>query len=83
MERYTCPCELLPMIEAALAAEGYVVEEPLQRAVGGTRITVMTCGGAVISLHEDMARDTADINVYSSGQAGGPAVLEQLPRLFP
>lgn len=81
MERYTCPRELIPVIESALAAEGYTVEAPLQRAFGRTRITVMTCGDAVIALHEDGARDMADINVYRNGE-GGLAVLQELPRLF-
>lgn len=83
MERYTCPRELLPVVESALAAEGYVVEEPLQRAVGGARVTVMTRGASVISLHEFMGQDTADINVYRSGETGRLAVLDELPRLLP
>lgn len=81
MERYTCPRELLPVIESALAAEGYVPEAPLHREVGGSRLTVMTCGGSVISLQEDAARDMANINVYRSGEAGRLAVLDELPRL--
>ena len=81
MERYTCPRELLPVIESALAAEGYVLEAPLQRAVGGSRLTVMTRGGSVISLHEDTARDIANINVYRNEAAGRLAILEELPRL--
>lgn len=82
MERYTCPRELLPVIESALAAEGYVVETPLQRAVGGTRITVMTRGNAMISLHEDAAHDMADINVYRNEASGALTVFNELPRLF-
>ncbi|NTU79326.1 MAG: hypothetical protein HGA45_07975 [Chloroflexales bacterium] len=83
MERYICPRELLPVIESGLAAEGYVVEAPLQRAVGSMRITVMTYGGTVISLHEDLARDMADINVYTNGEPTDLAVLQELPRLCP
>lgn len=83
MERYTCPRELLPVIESALAAEGYVLEAPLQRAVGRSRITVMTRGGVVISLHEDMAHDMADIHVYRDQESVGPTVFEKLPRLIP
>jgi hypothetical protein len=81
VERYTCPRELLPVIEAALAAEGYMVEAPLQRNVGGSRMTVMTRGGSVISLHEDRARDMADITVYHDDATGRLAVLDELPRL--
>lgn len=82
MERYTCPRELLAVVESALAAEGYVVEAPLQRAVGGARVTVMTRGASTIALHEEMGRELAAINVYKSGEAAPPAVLEQLPRLI-
>jgi hypothetical protein len=83
MERYTCPRELLPVIESALAAEGYVIEQPLQRAVGPSRVTVMTRGSAMIALHEDLARDTADIHVYPADEAARLTILEELPRLIP
>jgi hypothetical protein len=82
VERYTCPRELIPVIESALAAEGYVVEVPLQRAVGSTRVTVMTRGTAMISLHEDVTRDMADINVYRNEAGGALEVFNELPRLF-
>lgn len=82
MERYTCPLELLPVIESALAAEGYMIEKPLQRAVGASRVTVMTRGGATVALHEDLARDTADIDVYPADEAGRLTILEELPRLI-
>jgi hypothetical protein len=78
---YTCPRELLPVIESALAAEGYVVEVPLQRAVGGTRMTVMTRGGSVISLHEDAAQTLASIRVHLYEATGRLAILDELPRL--
>ncbi len=80
MERYTCLRELLPVIESALAAEGYVVEAPLNRAVGRTRVTVMSRGDDMISLHEELGRDMADINVYA-GESARLAVLNELPRL--
>lgn len=80
MERYTCLRELLPVIESALAAEGYVVDAPLQRSVGRTRVTVMSRGDDVISLHEELGRDMADINVYA-GASARLAVLNELPRL--
>ncbi len=83
MDRYTCLPELLPAIEASLAASGYVATAPLRHAIGGTRITVMTRGAAIVSLREDLGRDMADITVYSSAEMGGIGVLEELPRLFP
>lgn len=81
MERYTCLRELVPVIESALAAEGYVVEAPLQKDVSGTHTTVMTRGNAVISLHEDTTHEMADIHVNADGESGGLTVFEQIPRL--
>ncbi len=83
MERYTCPRELLPVIESALAAEGYAIEESLQRTVAGSRVTVMTRGSAVIALHEDLARDMADINISPADEADRLTILEELPHLIP
>lgn len=84
MRRYSCPRELLPVVESALAVEGYVVATPPQQFDGGVRVTVMARGAAVIALHEDAARETVQINVYGDAVAGELAVLEEeLPRLFP
>lgn len=83
MDRYTCLRELLPVIESALAAKGYVAEAAHRYAVGSKRVTVMTRGAAVIALHEDLGRDMADITVYNNPEAGGIAVLEELPRPCP
>jgi hypothetical protein len=41
--RYTCPCELLPCIEAALAANGYVEAESSLRE-NDNNLVVMRCG---------------------------------------
>ena len=42
----------------------------------------MTCGGTMISLHEDAAHDMADINVYRNEMGGILEIFNQLPRLF-
>lgn len=83
MDRYTCLRELLPVIERALAAKGYVAEAAYRYAVDGRRVTVMTRGAAVIALHEDLGCDMADITVYGSPETGGIGVLEELPPPFP
>ncbi|MFV9505435.1 MAG: hypothetical protein AB4911_12835 [Oscillochloridaceae bacterium umkhey_bin13] len=82
MEYYNCPRELLPVIESALAAEGYLVALPLQRAVGAIRITVMTCGTAIVALHEDRAQAIAQITVYRNEETSQLAILDELPRLI-
>lgn len=82
MNRYTCPRERLPEVETALAAEGYVVEAELRRAVGATRITVLTHTDMVIVLHDDLAQEDATIDLYLPQEAHEPAILAQLPYLI-
>jgi hypothetical protein len=84
MRRYICPRELLPVIESALAVEGYAAAIPPQHFDGGICVTVMSRGAAVVALHEDSSHDIVQINVYGDAQAGELAVLDKdLPRLFP
>lgn len=83
MDCYTCHRELLPVVEAALAAEGYVVKGRPRYESGTTRVTEMTRDGSMIVLREDTARDLAEIVVRTSGASAEPAVLQELARLGP
>lgn len=75
MERYTCPRRLVPMIVSTLASEGYTVQRQSQPAPGGTRVTVITLGRAVVAFHERPAHDTVEILVFAR------AIVTRLPRL--
>jgi hypothetical protein len=83
MLHYTCPRELVPVIESALAAKGYVVELPLQIVAASIRITVMTRGNAVVSLHERGDCDMAEIRFYNHNEPDGLEVMQLLPSLCP
>lgn len=79
MVRYTCMRAMLPTVEAALAAHGYILERPLVKDINGDRMIVMTHPSAVVLLSECMQREIADIAVYGAAQAATTALLEQLP----
>ena len=79
MAHYICASELLPMVEAALAANGYVVEAPLEKQIGGDTLVVMTRGAAIVLLSQSMQRQQADIEIWGDAQAAVTTLLESLP----
>lgn len=79
MVHYTCLRAMLPVVEATLAAHGYVLEHPLQKEVNGDRLIVMTHTSAVVLLSELAQSDLADIEVYGAAQSDTSALLERLP----
>ena len=79
MVRYTCMRAMLPTVEAALAAHGYILERPLANEVNGERKIVMTHQSASVLLSECAQREIANIEVSGATQAATTALLEQLP----
>jgi hypothetical protein len=79
MIRYTCASALLPVVEGALAANGYTIETPLQRLVGGDTLLVMMQGDAVVLLAESPHSDLAQVEVYGAAQSAVMVLLETLP----
>jgi hypothetical protein len=79
MVRYTCMRVMLPTVEAALAAQGYIVERPLKQELNGDRMIVMTHRSAVVLLSECAQSEVADIEVFGAAQAAATELLEQLP----
>jgi hypothetical protein len=61
--RYECLSELLPLVEAALAAHGYTVTAPLQRRVGGGHALVMGSGAASVLLAHPGSHGREDVEV--------------------
>jgi hypothetical protein len=60
IRRYICPSELAPVLEAALAANGYTIELPYQENSKGNGALVMTQGAASVfhtSGHKRPVRD--------------------------
>jgi hypothetical protein len=77
--RYTCRPELLPNIEAALAANGYTIASPFQRSFGGATTLVMTCGLATLLLAYTPTHTLAEIEVWGVALAATVQLLESLP----
>jgi hypothetical protein len=79
LARYTCHRDLVPCIEAALAANGYVVTETVQRENDGTVLVVLCSGTAQVLLATCPDNDAADIEVWGDAQAAAVQLLEGLP----
>jgi hypothetical protein len=76
---YLCARELLPIIEGALAANGYRIDIPRQH--GANRITalVMTRGLTTILLTDAADQALAAIEIWGIGQSLAAELLESFP----
>jgi hypothetical protein len=79
MIRYACQSELLPIIEAALAAHGYHIEVPLQKRGNGAGTMVMTRGLASVLLAQYPDNMTLEIEIWGVAQPVAADLLESLP----
>jgi len=79
MIRYACQNELLPIIEAALAAHGYHIEVPLQERSNGTGAMVMTYGLTSVLLAQWPDNATLEIEIWGVAQPIVANLLESLP----
>jgi hypothetical protein len=77
--RYTCRSELLPSIEAVLAANGYSIASPFHRSHNGATTLVMTCGLATLLLASTPTSDLAEIEVGGVALTAAMQLLESLP----
>ena len=79
IRRYTCPSDLSPVLEAALAANGYAIEIPYQENSEGNSALVMTQGAASVLLIQEATSDQCEINIWGEAQHTAAALLESLP----
>jgi hypothetical protein len=77
---YRCNRDLLPMIEAALATNGYVITIPYQKSSSGATALVMACGGATVLLGCPAKGDIAEIQAWGDLDAVTASLLESLCR---
>ena len=77
--RYACASAMLPVVETALALNGYRVEVPRQRTVGGASALVMSQGLTSILIEADPASALGLIEVWGVPQAPAAQLLESLP----
>jgi len=79
IRRYTCPSELAPVLEAALAANGYTIELPYQENSKGDGALVMRQGAASVLLTHAATSDQCEIDIWGAAQHTTAVLLESLP----
>ena len=77
--RYTCKAELLPVVEGALAANGYTMDLPAQQHFSGAMALVMRCGTTIVLLAHAPNSTVDDIEVWGAGQSATADLFESLP----
>jgi hypothetical protein len=78
MIRYTCRRELLPIVEATLAASSYCIALPRQQSARD-RAVVMANGMSTILLTETREGNLAAVEVYGAPGTTVVALLDALP----
>lgn len=76
---YACPSELAPVLEGALAANGYTIEIAYQENSKGEGAIVMTQGAASVLLTQAATSDQCEINIWGEAQHTAVVLLESLP----
>jgi hypothetical protein len=76
--RYICAADLLPIIEAMLALDGYQVEQPRQQSIDGASALVMSRGSTSILLGIDPPSARGVIEIWGAQQAAVARWLESL-----
>ena len=77
--RYDYASDMLPIVETALTLNGYRVEVPRQRTVGGASALVMSQGLTSILIEADPASEFGLIEVWGVPQAPAGQLLASLP----
>ena len=83
MVSYTCRHEILPIVEAALAAHGYVLESSRSKPINGTSLMMMAAynSGGVLLTHNKTS-ELAEIDIWGTAQSAASSLLESLPLLL-
>jgi hypothetical protein len=77
--QYACPTELLPAIEAGLAANGYRIIVPVQMSHDGASAMVMAYGTTYILLTYAPDSEFAEIEIWGTAQTAVADLLETFP----
>ena len=77
--RYTCKAELLPVIEGALAANGYVLDKQSRENSSDAHMVVLWSGSSAVLLAELPNNDMAEIEVWGASRSATADLLESLP----
>lgn len=79
MVRYRCLGAMLPVVEAALAAQGYAIEAQCRQEVDRRRSLIMTRGMTTVMLVDHMDGVVGEIEVLGDAQSAVTELLESLP----
>jgi hypothetical protein len=77
--RYTCQAEVLPVVEGALAANGYTMDLSLAPHFSAATALVMRCGTTIVLLAHAPNSTVDDIEVWGAGQSATANLFESLP----
>jgi len=77
--RYTCRTELLPVLETALADDGYTIEAPFGKRFGRNATMVMRKGSVFLLVECPPTSQLADIEVGGEAHYVAEALLDALP----
>jgi hypothetical protein len=78
MISFTCLPEAVPMVVSLFAANGYGVDIPAHKEVGGAITTLLTYGSATAVLISATS-DAAMIGIWGIAQASAARLLRSLP----
>ncbi|MCU0490535.1 MAG: hypothetical protein MUD01_02910 [Chloroflexaceae bacterium] len=79
MIAYTCRHEMLPIVEAALAANGYTVELLLSPHQSGVSMVLMKDRDCSVLLSHSKPQDEGQIEIWGAAQTVAGLLLETLP----
>jgi len=79
IRRYACSSELAPVLEAALAANGYTIELRYQENSTGNGALMMTQGSASVLLTQASTGTHCEIDIWGEAQHSAAVFLESLP----
>jgi hypothetical protein len=77
--RYTCKVGLLPVIKAALIANGYTLADPPRAQSRVATAVVLQRGTTAVLLAQPPNNAAAEIEVWGAAQSAVAAVFESLP----
>ena len=77
--QYTCGHDMLPAVEALLAANRYSIIVARQISSTGTTTVVMQCGATVVLLMYNPTTDVTELEVWGSARGATTDLLQSLP----
>ncbi len=77
--RYTCKAGLLPVVKAALIANGYTLDGPPRTQRSAATAVVLQCRTTAVLLAQPPNNAVAEIEVWGAGQSAVAEVFEALP----